>query len=138
MLMGLPQFSVVIPRSTFLPLNVMKSQLWVKADEVVAPKGIARMALQQSCEAEAESNAVVGPRNAVNLRIMKTDEFKMLRRAFHLFSWPTSNFSGSVYAVRWKFLLCAGRARLLAGALRERTKFQPCVKHKGELGANQQ
>ena len=26
-------------------------------------------------------------------------------------------------------LLCAGRARLLAGALRERTKVNACVKH---------
>ena len=34
-------------------------------------------------------------------------------------------------------LLCAGQARLLAGALRERTNFQFRVKRNGEGGADQ-
>ena len=85
MLVNAPQFPVIIPRSAFLPLNVVNSQFRIKADEVVTQKRIAWMAFQQSCETETERNAVADPRNADDLRIMKADEVEALRCAFHLF-----------------------------------------------------
>ena len=40
-----------------------------------------------------------------------------------------------ILSILW---LCAGHARLLAGALRERTKFQIRVKRKAKRGTNQE
>ena len=50
---------------------------------------------------------------------------------------PTLRISRGYEPSRASGLLCAGQARLLAGALRERTNFQFRVKRNGEGGADQ-
>jgi len=48
----------------------------------------------------------------------------------HSFMRPTFHLSfRGLVAISSRWWLCAGRARLLAGALCERTKFRLCVKH---------